>query len=256
MSEKTLEDEMGQRLSHPTSGRLLNQKPVHDPPVQTVEPNNVTLALDALLNEVAVDVYGNPDAVLDSKYAHYTNTLILAATQAGRAEAQQEMAKCEHCDLPLVCASAQAERIHGLELMHAETLTRAEAAEAEITRLSSLLAQREKEIAVDNQLLKERDRLLAAIPECPTHGPCVPHALAWIKLGSVALAQREAAQGWQDISTAPKDGTPVWAWSDARGANPAVWLQEAEAWVITYDDATIKPTHWQPLPPAPQEPTA
>ena len=32
------------------------------------------------------------------------------------------------------------------------------------------------------RLLVERDRLLAAIPPCPIHGPqCVPHALGWIE---------------------------------------------------------------------------
>lgn len=48
-----------------------------------------------------------------------------------------DAATCEHCDLPMVCASAQAERIHGLEVMHAEALTRAEQAERERDTLAA-----------------------------------------------------------------------------------------------------------------------
>ncbi len=29
-------------------------------------------------------------------------------------------------------------------------------------------------------LLSNRDELLKAIPECPEHGECIPHALEWI----------------------------------------------------------------------------
>lgn len=38
-----------------------------------------------------------------------------------------------------------------------------------------------KELAVTEVLLEERQRVLDAIPECPVHGSCVPHALEWIK---------------------------------------------------------------------------
>lgn len=39
----------------------------------------------------------------------------------------------------------------------------------------------ESEIAVDDKLLAERDRLLNTIPACPAHGAgCVPHAIAWV----------------------------------------------------------------------------
>jgi hypothetical protein len=55
--------------------------------------------------------------------------------------------------------------------------------------------------------------------------------------------------GWQPIATAPKDGTQIWAWDDERGSNPAMWVESE--WWITYDDATIQPTHWMPLPAAP-----
>ena len=37
-----------------------------------------------------------------------------------------------------------------------------------------------QELEVTNQLLADRQRVLDAIPACPAHGSCVPHALAWI----------------------------------------------------------------------------
>ena len=39
----------------------------------------------------------------------------------------------------------------------------------------------EEELRVTEELLAERQRVLDAIPACPAHGPCVPHALEWIK---------------------------------------------------------------------------
>jgi hypothetical protein len=66
-----------------------------------------------------------------------------------------------------------------------------------------------------------------------------------------APAAPQEERGWRDIATAPKDGTQVWAWDDERGSNPALWLTDGDVWVITYDDAEIKPTHWMPLPSPP-----
>jgi hypothetical protein len=37
------------------------------------------------------------------------------------------------------------------------------------------------ELKASNILLKDRDALLSAIPECPAHGKCVPHAIEWIE---------------------------------------------------------------------------
>jgi hypothetical protein len=38
-----------------------------------------------------------------------------------------------------------------------------------------------KEIKVTDKLLEERQKVLDAIPECKTHGSCVPNALEWIE---------------------------------------------------------------------------
>lgn len=72
-------------------------------------------------------------------------------------------------------------------------------------------------------------------------------------------ASRPAAETWQPIATAPRDGTQIWAWDNERGANPAIWIpfkpvvdgDDGGTWVITYDDADIKPTLWMRLPARP-----
>lgn len=66
----------------------------------------------------------------------------------------------------------------------------------------------------------------------------------------IELASSKPAEGtWQPIATAPRDGTQLWGWDEERGSNPMIWI--GAEWVITYDDATIRPTHWMPLPAPP-----
>jgi hypothetical protein len=63
----------------------------------------------------------------------------------------------------------------------------------------ALVAERQRlkeELKVTDHLLDERELVLRAIPECPAHGACVPHALEWIektKGAEAALAQLQAA---------------------------------------------------------------
>ena len=64
------------------------------------------------------------------------------------------------------------------------------------------------------------------------------------------------AREWQDISTAPKDGTDILLGfaGDDRPAVIAGWFGES-GWE-KYDCLNLvkgRPTHWMPLPPAPQE---
>ncbi len=41
----------------------------------------------------------------------------------------------------------------------------------------------EEELKVYERLMTERDKIMAAIPECSVHGKqCVPHALEWIEI--------------------------------------------------------------------------
>lgn len=62
---------------------------------------------------------------------------------------------------------------------------------------------------------------------------------------------------WQPIETAPKDGSVILcAWFDDDGTTYAIagWYEPGIAdlcWYDQYDDA-ICPTHWLPLPPAPE----
>lgn len=50
------------------------------------------------------------------------------------------------------------------------------------------IAEKDREITVDNELLAERERILTACP-CPVHGACVPHVLA--ELGRIPELEKE-----------------------------------------------------------------
>jgi hypothetical protein len=38
-----------------------------------------------------------------------------------------------------------------------------------------------EEISTADKVIAERDRLIRAIPACPVHGQCVPHAIEWVE---------------------------------------------------------------------------
>lgn len=78
-----------------------------------------------------------------------------------------------------------------------------------------------------------------------------------------ALEAEKAGDGWLDISTAPKDGTPILMGFPAEGEKPGAvfdgwWDRESGGWVDgdtdNYDDLRVYRhiTHWQPLPAPPQ----
>lgn len=68
------------------------------------------------------------------------------------------------------------------------------------------------------------------------------------------IQRLRAASQWQPIETAPKDGTPVLAW-DEGAVCIVTWVSgdpvDPDGW---YDVRRLDPapTHWQPLPPAPE----
>ena len=71
-----------------------------------------------------------------------------------------------------------------------------------------------------------------------------------------ALFDGLPARQWQDISTAPKDWSDMLLHvpdldSDARTVCEGYFDTDAERWVSPLF-GTIQPTHWQPLPPAPE----
>jgi hypothetical protein len=77
----------------------------------------------------------------------------------------------------------------------AEARLLGEAADA----LDALQRERDKlreELRVTDDLLNERQRVLDAIPACPAHGACVPHALEWVarRVGAELLAREEGAE--------------------------------------------------------------
>lgn len=64
---------------------------------------------------------------------------------------------------------------------YAKLLALAASLQADKERLQDEIERLKGEMTVTEQLLAERQRVLDAVPECPLHGPCVPHAVSWIE---------------------------------------------------------------------------
>ena len=82
------------------------------------------------------------------------------------------------------------------------------------------IVQLEAELKVTEQLLEARQEVLKAIPECPAHGECVPHALEWIEqskhlrsLLQGLMAVMHLREGAGGVSILMADG-----WHDATAA--------------------------------------
>lgn len=60
----------------------------------------------------------------------------------------------------------------------------------------------------------------------------------------------EAMGGWQDISTAPKDGTRVLLWNNLWSDSNTGYFGGLRGWYQTYVCGPFvhQPTHWRPLP--------
>ena len=67
------------------------------------------------------------------------------------------------------------------------------------------------------------------------------------------LRAAEARTAWQPIETAPRDGTLVLAWHPHWGGPDAVRCSSRGQWTADWLP-TCAPTHWQPLPAAPEAP--
>lgn len=48
------------------------------------------------------------------------------------------------------------------------------------------------EIETGDKIIIERNRLLDAIPACPVHGQCVPHAIEWVEKAMLMMRELKA----------------------------------------------------------------
>lgn len=75
-----------------------------------------------------------------------------------------------------------------------------------------------------------------------------------LKRAEVAEAQLAKARGsWQDIATAPKDGSCVLLGHSDKPTIEGYWCSIYAAWcdIAREREVTPQPTHWLPLPPPP-----
>jgi len=61
-------------------------------------------------------------------------------------------------------------------------------------KVDAMMEDTRKELRVTEELLNDRQRLLDAIPECETHGKCVPHALEWIEKMKATLPLQQVQE--------------------------------------------------------------
>lgn len=93
-----------------------------------------------------------------------------------------------------------------------------------------------------------------AIMSFGVHSRLQASALAKEAILAYEAAKPKEAKGWQDIASAPKDGTPVLvAWA-GQPWQPAIAHEEDGLWGVLMPDMSFSvftvgpPTMWQPLP--------
>lgn len=74
-------------------------------------------------------------------------------------------------------------------------------------------------------------------------------------VGSVRPDPAAPLEGWQDIGTAPADGTNVLVWAEDLGwyatGKPIIAWNRGKGWNTAPGCYSCKPTHWMALPPVP-----
>lgn len=74
---------------------------------------------------------------------------------------------------------------------------------------------------------------------------------------SKQIMSREDRGGWRPIDSAPKDADVLLLYGDGEGIQPGYWDDDDDHWFAVetrgLTGGWMKPTHWQPLPPAPDE---
>ena len=73
---------------------------------------------------------------------------------------------------------------------------------------------------------------------------------------TLTTEQVEAIVEWQDISTAPMDGTEILGFFGPAEAYGVVWYEAGDWHEYDVDVIVRAPSHWQPLPTRPIEESA
>lgn len=88
----------------------------------------------------------------------------------------------------------------------------------ELAQLRARIRDLEQEVAVDDKLLAERDRLLEAIPACDAHGDkCIPHAIEWVMEQAILAASHQRLKEALERATDALEeavgyvGCPMWS---------------------------------------------
>ena len=108
----------------------------------------------------------------------------------------------------------------------------------------------ESEIEQRARELLETARTVRRADECPPDAQVV-HMTDALR----AIARALSGSEWRPIESAPKDGTEVlcaWhAMATDRWIIEGCWFLNNQ-WRVGWDETEVQPTHWMPLPAAPE----
>jgi hypothetical protein len=129
-------------------------------------------------------------------------------------------------------------------------------------RQAILIGETVKRIMQDFRIRRMQN--MVGHPESITNESLVPEELSRhaeaAEIVKAVLAVLPAAQAdrWQDISTAPKDGTEVLGYRPPSRSRRTIYIcawrkidSAGSAWVSVIDRMVAIPTHWRPLPAPP-----
>lgn len=100
------------------------------------------------------------------------------------------------------------------------------------------------------ELRKFRTRGLKADADVFGHVEWAAQAIEKLLHRIAALPPATPAEGWRDISTAPKDGTRVLLGGKKEWIAIGNYL-EGFGWQDSTDGASVRPSYWMPLAPPP-----
>jgi hypothetical protein len=76
------------------------------------------------------------------------------------------------------------------------------------------------------------------------------------KSDDVQYIRADLVPQWQDIETAPKDGTFILAFGNGVAIHNCHYIaewSEGDGWICSYSDVDVTPSHWMPLPNPPEQ---
>jgi hypothetical protein len=108
-----------------------------------------------------------------------------------------------------------------------------------------------KKAFVDNVAYNESGEVIGHVTQIREHTPMVADASFDVTIALI----KPLANPWEDIASAPKDGSVLFAWCDRSRLLLLCWYSSKDKCFLTESDEEsieCNPTHWLPHPPPPE----